>query len=262
MTGPSLVQKVASHAATAQNQVLTVGTFAPGFSGTTAAGNRLVLAVYMASGATITGIADSRGNTWVVDRQGASTAANSALASAAITTPLVTGDTITVTLSASASSRQGVIEVTGITGADQSANMHATGTSVTVATTAPSRPGDFVVSAAAAGPAGTITVTAADPDSGGTWADMVWPYATAQLDIATQAATAASLFSATWGNTASGAFDATIVSYKAAFTVGTLTAATAATATLTASAAVSALTATAAAQATLTAAAQRTGGPQ
>lgn len=223
---PALVQQVASKSQTSASVVITVGTGATGFSGTTAAGNKLILAACTGGGATITGITDSRGNVWAIDKQGpGGSGATSALCSTRITTPLITGDTITLAVSVSQAVHAGVLEFSGTAASDQAATAHVTGTSDTVATTVSSQAGDLIVAAAASGGAtSTISVSASDPASGGTWTDMAWPYAgsvAGGVDIATQAGKASpSLYSVTCSAPTALNMDVTVVTYKAAVIAG------------------------------------------
>jgi hypothetical protein len=84
--------------------------------------------------------------------------------------------------------------------------------------------------------AGTITLTTADPDSGGTWANMSCP-ANGIAGMAWQLATGPSTYSATWANTITGNTTAIITAYKAAVWRGAAVLAASSSAAATAAAA-------------------------
>jgi hypothetical protein len=108
---------------------------------TTTAGNHLLLQAAARSGG-VSSIADSKGNTWQVDKAQSVTGAFTSLWSCRITTPLVDGDTITITNVSSTGHSASVAEFSGLasTGwADQVAGNTGTGTaadSTATATTA------------------------------------------------------------------------------------------------------------------------------
>lgn len=222
---PSVVQQVSSKAATSTSIVLTVGTGAAGVTGapawgsTTTLGNVLVLCGRVGGGDTVNAtITDTGGNTWVIDKQGAAGASQtSVIAHAVITTNLVTGNTITVPVSASISCEMACIEVTGIPGTvDQSATLHqGSATAVTVVTgTNSAQGGDLVISVCGGTGTCSLAITTADASSGGTWTDLGWP-TILNTDVGVQVAPAGNKeFSAAWAGGGSNGIDATVVAYN------------------------------------------------
>lgn len=84
--------------------------------------------VHSATGAiTVSSVADSRGNTWQIDRNTGGSTPGVAIASAKITTSLQIGDTITATLSAANNRRLATVD--GWTGLDQTTWFETSGIS-------------------------------------------------------------------------------------------------------------------------------------
>lgn len=82
---------------------------------TTSAGNVMILMVACSGGRTVTGVTDSKGNTWTVHyTSGNSSFVGCSIAVAPITTPLVNGDTISITPSAAAFIAAEAVEYSGI----------------------------------------------------------------------------------------------------------------------------------------------------
>lgn len=106
---PSFVQQVASggNAGATATVVLTLGAVA------TTAGNHMILCAAARQG-NITGVTDSKGNTWQIDEHVVVSGATTAIASCRITTPLVSADTITVTMNGSAGLAASVAEFSGL----------------------------------------------------------------------------------------------------------------------------------------------------
>lgn len=214
---PSFVQYLGGNdtSAAATTEVITV-------SGTTTLNNVVLLWARIGGSFSLSSVADSKGNTWHIDVAGAATGTNSFLASAVMSSPLTTGDTITVTWSASAAGAIGAAEFSGIAvsgglaSLDQSANIHSTTSAITVATTVNSVGGGLVISCAAGSTqAAAITLNSAtDPDSGGAWVNTSEPGG--GVDAAYQIAPASpSLYSCAWTAGATNS-DACIAVYKAA----------------------------------------------
>jgi hypothetical protein len=189
----------------------------------TTQGNVLVMYIRCAGGVHPTAISDSRGNTWNLDVISGSSNSAAHICSAYLATALLSGDTISVTMSASSNREIGVAEYSGlqiVSGApvlDQSASTHnASSGAITAATTATSSAGDLVVSAVACSAnAGTFTLATSDPDSGGTWHDHA--FSVNGVDGAYQIGVgSASLYSVTWTPASSTNADCSIASYKAA----------------------------------------------
>jgi microcystin-dependent protein len=105
--GISYVQRVASRGSSsaATTLVATLGSI------TTTVGHHLILQAV--GGAIISSVADSKGNTWQVDKTDASGTERPSIASSKLTTALIAADTITVTW---ASSNQGAFVVDEFTG--------------------------------------------------------------------------------------------------------------------------------------------------
>lgn len=81
---------------------------------TVSVGNHLILSA-VASAGVITGVTDSKGNTWQVDRtQAVDSDAQTSLASCKVTVSLTTGDTITVTFGGSSHRAASVQEWSGL----------------------------------------------------------------------------------------------------------------------------------------------------
>jgi hypothetical protein len=91
---PAFVQQVASagNAGAGTTVVLTLSGV------TTSVGNHLIVCSAARAG-DLSSVSDSKGNTWQVDENVAVSGAGAGIASCRITTPLVNGDTITVTIS-------------------------------------------------------------------------------------------------------------------------------------------------------------------
>lgn len=213
-SGPGLVQKLGSASGVASTLSITVGA-------DTTAGNMVSIAGRGASGDVITAVTDTRGNTWSVDAATSSGKAEASLASAIVAAGkrILSGDTITVTFSgandnqACAAEYRGVAVAGGAAVVDQSATAHSATASVTVATTSNSAASGLVISAAGGSVNnGTLTVTTADPDSGGSWSDL----ACTGADAAWQAGkSSASLYSAAWSAASATNTSAVLVTYKA-----------------------------------------------
>lgn len=170
---PAFVQVVATGTGTGINPlVLTLGAV------TTSAANTLCLQVRVTGGKTLVSVTDSQANAWHVDQPGTTTQSGCAMASSANGTPLGPGDTITLTFSATNTPIAGVAEFSGV--GETAGTPQLDGTAdlinsvsgvITPELAAPvTGPGELAVSCAGGNSAtATWTVTAADPDSGGTW---------------------------------------------------------------------------------------------
>jgi hypothetical protein len=90
---PAFVQQVAAagNAGSGATVVLTLSGV------TTTTGNHLIVCAAIRAGA-LSSVSDSKGNTWQVDENVEVAGAGAGIASCKITTPLVNGDTITVTI--------------------------------------------------------------------------------------------------------------------------------------------------------------------
>jgi hypothetical protein len=115
---------------------------------TTTVGNHLILCA-ASRGGVVTGVADSKGNTWQVDTTDTVTGASTGIASCKIGTALVNGDTITITNSSSTGHSASVAEYTGLATSswfDQSASSNGTGTAAdSTATSTTSQASEVVV---------------------------------------------------------------------------------------------------------------------
>ena len=202
--------------------VLTVGA-------NTTVGNMVVVAGRALSSRTVTSVADSRGNTWTVDFNGsATTGLGVASCVVAAGKQIVSGDTITITFSASAGTTycgcavefSGQLVTAGAAVVDQTGtNSSAANTVTAVTSVGTAAAGDLVIGVAAQNNAtgGTFNITSPDASSGGTWTDLDYPVPVAQLDLAYQiAGGAGQTFSAAWTCSSATAMAADIVAYKAA----------------------------------------------
>jgi hypothetical protein len=99
----TFIRKVNASDATAGSATTVITVDATGF----AAGTALILGVFNRTSAAnvITGVTDSKSNTWAVDSTGSSASTGIGVASANLTTALVSGDTITVTWAGNVSGR-------------------------------------------------------------------------------------------------------------------------------------------------------------
>ena len=177
----------------------------------TTAGHMLSAAVRMSGAKSLSSVTDSQGNTWQVDANSAGAQTNAALASCILATALTTADTITMHFSGSCIGASAVTEYSGIatTGSpampvvDQHAILVVSGLAGTVATTAnAAQAGDMVVTSFGTSDVlVALTVTAADPDSGGTWTQ---PSLGGVLAVATayQPGAGTTEFAATWTSAA------------------------------------------------------------
>lgn len=197
------IQRVASAAQTT-NATAWVVTVAA----TTTVGHRVILAVESTGGRAVASITDSRGNTWTVDQVSTNTTnVRCSVASSPLATALLSGDTITVTMTGSCQGRVGGWEYSGIAAAAASVETSGTiGTSTGLSITAPA-PG-LVFSAIAVGLTETFTIPAgfternASQQSGGNSVD------TAERIVSTGGTVAAG-----WSWATSAAFAEVIVTY-------------------------------------------------
>lgn len=95
----SYVQPVAATVA-ATGSTSTTENFFQGTSGSTTAGNRLVLTIACGSGVTVTGVTDTQSNTYSIDVQSAGANQNVAIVSAFLASAVTNADTYTITTSA------------------------------------------------------------------------------------------------------------------------------------------------------------------
>jgi hypothetical protein len=219
----AFVQIVASGVGTALNPLVL--TLAGGV--TTTAGNMLSAQVRITAGKTLTSVTDSKGNTWHVDVQLTATGTGCAIASSILTTPLVAADTITFNFSANCSPAIGVAEFSGVGSSgglatlDQVADLvNAAGIIVSPelasAVTAPS---ELAITAMGlSSTPGTCAVTAADPDSGGTWTLIA--YGVPAVGGAYQLGPASlTKFKSTWTGSGGSNCEGQIATYQAASTL-------------------------------------------
>jgi len=198
---------------------------------TTTVGNMLSIVGRGAGGCTITAVSDSRGNTWQIDLASASGQSCSSVASCIVAAgkQIVSGDVITITMSAVVNTEIACDEYSGVAVSagqpvvDQSNNTHLSAAgAVTAATTVNSQAGDLAICAVGCSiNAATFTLTAADPDSGGTWTQI-------SINLGVSAAwqvgaSSASLYSCTWTPSSSLNADASLVTYKSAVTASSAT---------------------------------------
>src|ERR1700722_4955315 len=197
----AFVQTVVSGSSlkTGNNLALTVNAGV-----TTTVGNVVIVWARAGSGFFAISAVDSRGNTWQVDNAGGTTAATCGVLSAIITTPLVAGDTITITFSGSPITgfAAGAGEFSGLDTSLGHPNVVTSNTAQFAATSGsiatPSSgtagaAGDLVLSATGNnGASGTGSITTSDSTSGGTWTQLNAPtqgqsttYANAAYEIAT-----------------------------------------------------------------------------
>lgn len=186
----------------------------------TTQGNTLLLVVKTSASITVTGVTDSKGNTWTVDETPGSTNANITLVRAALTAALTTGDTISIALSATSGNVCAqLLEFSGLAAAplDQHTNANSLTLSVTVGPTgATTKASEIVVTAVARG--GTAGATVWTPPSGYTEVPTGLGGAGDDLvDSAYKILTTTGTQTATWSATAGGANQpAVIATYKAA----------------------------------------------
>jgi hypothetical protein len=228
------VQKAGSASGSGATLTVTVGqdggVAVPGFA-TVAAGHTAILGMSAAGGIYAASVTDSHGNAWNVDSPGSpsTTGIRSGLASAPVGTPLAAGDTVTITWSATPTggAQAGLADFTGIgvSGTHAATDPHGTADHISAATlsletaAAAGQLGETVISVAgSSSAAGTLSPSATDADSGGTWASLGYPAAPGRLDIAWQAAPATgtpTTFAVTWTDSAGPPqnMDACLVAY-------------------------------------------------
>src|SRR5579875_3705918 len=140
------------------NSGTAASTFTVSISSATTAGNTLVLLVKTSSGATLTSVSDTQGNSWAVDLAGAgSTGPNSAAAHAYLTTALGTTDSVTFTISAA---ENGVVaELAELSGVVQTSPLDVTAVdaptakagTISIGPTGSAQAGDIALTMAAEG---------------------------------------------------------------------------------------------------------------
>lgn len=220
---PAFVQDVASlTTASASSAAIVLAVTAASVT----PGNALLLWCRCAgTGGVISGVSDSKGNTWRTDLQHMGDVNGKIGFASCIVAPgraLVSGDTITVTLTAAQAYRAaGCAEFSGLAVSagqavpDLSAFVSGTGSSVSLSAGPSARASELVISAG--GSTGTSAVSlarAADPGSGGTWTALNFP-GSAYLNVAYQAAGAVSSFGCTW-SVPSGTVAGALLSYAGA----------------------------------------------
>lgn len=189
----AFVQIVGTHQVTvaANTNVVTLGAGI-----TTTAGNLLTLQVKMSGARTMSGVSDSKGNSWTVDQPGPGVSTGAAMASSICATPLTTGDTITASFSGTCTSANGVMEfsnpsVSGINAVPDlkftSGNVVAAHTNAETATFSVAT-GEIAISCIALSSTtdNASLSTTADTDSGGTWVDKSAAYGLFSLGAAYQ----------------------------------------------------------------------------
>lgn len=230
---PAFVQKVCSGPTPLSGNVFT---FTVDSGVTTTAGNAVILSVRLFGGSKIASITDSRGNTWQLDNNSPvpDSGSNALVASAVMgsSTFLRAGDTISVTGTGGGNNgvpnpQGGAVEFSGLdtTGGALTVqalvNTHVSASPAAATTSVGSTlPNDLAVSAGAGGAAAnSLTLTAADVSSGGTWTDIHCPVPGSGIgtgvDMAYQVATSSTAFSVSW-SFGSGNGGAAITVYKAA----------------------------------------------
>jgi hypothetical protein len=125
---------------------------------TTTVGNKVFLALRVDSGSAVTGISDSKGNTWTLDQSSVSATNRAHLAHAQLTAALIgLGDSVTVTLSPAGQIAAAIFEYSGVVASGSpdvgvvagSATAALTGSAGPTATTA--QPDEIALSVAAVG---------------------------------------------------------------------------------------------------------------
>lgn len=181
-------------------------------------GDTLILALKTSASFAVSSVADSKGNTWTVDKTTtASSSARLSICSTRLTTAMVTGDTITATLSGTSTATAGAVyQYNGLalTSAVDAAVGFQGNTSTSGATGAcvTTHANDLIFTAAATG-AGTGWTAPGSP----------WTERSAGLnavDAADQTVTATGSFNPTWTWTTSSNFGVATVGYKYASVVG------------------------------------------
>lgn len=186
-------------------------------SGNTTAGNTVILVAKGSGGIRVNSVSDSRGNTWQVDEVSTNTTnARVSVASAVLTTALLTGDTVTVTYSAGNSAGMAVYEYSGLAtvsyvdGTPTQGNA-TTGTSLSVSITT-ANANDLVFTAVACGTSETVTgptgFTVRDSGQTGN--------ASGCVQAAEDVVAATGTYAANWSWTTTTANAVAVVAYKAA----------------------------------------------
>lgn len=184
----SYVQPVA--AITASTSATSfVGTFFQGVTGSTTAGNRIVLTIACGSGVTVTGVTDTQGNTYSIDVQTGGANQNVGIFSAFLTHAVTNADTYTVSLSATNKPEVAGAEYSGIaatgfvesTGSTTSGGAGATTTSNRGLTPAAATSQLFSGVSTASTSAVGITDTSTTPNSPN-YTQRVWSGSNALLD--------------------------------------------------------------------------------
>jgi hypothetical protein len=128
-----------ANAGSASTVIVTVA------AGGVAAGNTVIICLNANGAGTVNSISDTRGNAWVINNQSASTTGGQVVSSK-ITNPLLAGDTITVTGSASIAGRIAIAaEFSGVGVLDQVNSVTGVSTTATGSTTAPVHGGDLAI---------------------------------------------------------------------------------------------------------------------
>jgi hypothetical protein len=128
-----------ANAGSATTVVVTVA------AGGVAAGNTVIICLNANGNGTVVSVSDTGGNAWVIDNQTASTTGGQVV-SAEITNPLLAGDTITVTGSASIAGRIAIAaEFSGVGVLDQVGSTTGVSTTATGSTVAPVHGGDLAI---------------------------------------------------------------------------------------------------------------------
>lgn len=187
---------------------------------TTTVGNTVIAWCRRTGGSvTLSSVSDSKGNTWNIDATHLADTNPAAVASSVLTTALVSGDTITFHLSASTSFRSAAaIEVSGLassggkTVTDLNEWSSGTGTSISPSAGPTTVAGEFVLTYAGSNHTQTLSLTASDPDSGGTWTNPGIPSAS-YVAAGYQILSGTSSVKSTW-SVASNEVSAGIISYQ------------------------------------------------
>ena len=170
-------------------------------------------------------IVDSKGNTWHIDRDALSDSTTYygplCICSCVLTTALVSGDTITLTINASAAYRSagaaefsGVASSSGLAVIDQNVYATNSGSTATATTATATTAGELAITVGGVG-SGSMVITTSDSSSGGTWTDLAIPtssYLDAGYEIGGGTATA---FAGKWTSSGTNITSA-VITYEAA----------------------------------------------
>lgn len=172
----------------------------------TTQGNSVVAIFAVASGRTVTGVIDTKGNAWAIDFNAGGLAPNVVIARAPLAAALGAGDTITATLSGSSTGFSGqALECSNIHAVDQTAAAAFAGTPVTVGPTAATAAAGLAITGASS----SLNANTWTPPAG--WTEV--PLA-GKGDGAWQTTIQGATPSATWGAVGASNMDAAIVAYR------------------------------------------------